>query len=266
MSKPMFVGLIAVLALAGCDKPAPRVAPIVLGAAPPVVGSSWQEEELTELDLMVDMGGSKVRLQQDKLEKKKLEILAVDGDRVTRARYTYLTVSKKQSFGTEAKDEPSPIEGKTYLLEAGTPIVVTTEGGPAPDDEVAAVRAAEKRFGKADQIQSLIAGKTFEPGRTVELPAAAVLEAMRDDPDDKINAATMSLTYRRMDGANARFDVTMTMAGEDDRGNQVDLRFSGTGLIEPATGEALLLDLQGPFKMSGRMNAEGTMHKVGKRL
>lgn len=261
-----FVGLMAVLALAACDKAEKKGGSVTLGAAPPVVGSSWSEEEITELDLMVDMGGSKVRMEQDKSEQKKIEVLAVTGDRVTRARYTYLAITNRQSFGTTPKDEASPLVGKTYVLEAGTPTVVSTDAGPAPEDEADLVRKAEKRFGKPDQIQSLIAGMTFEPGRTVELPADKVLEAMRDDPDDKIESSTLSLTYRGMDGTNARFDVTMTMTGQDDRGNQVDLRFAGTGLIEPATGEALLLDMKGPFKMSGRMNAEGTMRKVGKRL
>jgi hypothetical protein len=219
----------------------------------PAPGAAWIEEERNQLSLIVDDDGA-VPLQRSKLVRRRVEVLAATTV-VTRARVTYLEHSIVERRAVLERTRPSPIAGKTYVLE-------TTIGGVAIDartlEEEAAVRAEEKRFGR-DTLGQVIARQRFEVGAPVSVPAA---DAARLFPGE-LEITALELTLLEP-GDDARFALRIGLVGAH-AGIETRADAAGTLLIVAATAQPRELKVVGPVRLTGALVAEGTLELVTTR-
>jgi hypothetical protein len=251
------------------DEPAPTAPPaaggdsITLTPAPHAVGDKWTEDSVQEMELTISAQGQQIPMVGGEHEVKSIEVLGVTDGVVTKAKYTYTTMEKSQKLGGKEQAKPSSIAGKTYTLEAGKPLVVTTDAGPAPEAEAKEVADAEKNFGEVDKMDKLLQGKTFVKDQAMDLPAAEIAQAMGDDPSMVVKKLTM--TYRGMDGDHALFDMAMVME-QTTPGGKLDMDMTGKAMVDPKTNELVEMSLEGKMHMTGQATAEGTMKMQKKRL
>jgi hypothetical protein len=230
---------------------------VTLTSVPPRVGDRWIEENIQSMHLDITARGQQVPMIGYEHEVKAIEVLAVGGALVTKEKVTYTTVEHSQTVGGRESLEPPVIAGKTYTIEAGDPLVVTTDAGPAADAEAQAVQDAEKDFGKPDRFGKLLEGKTFQKDEAVDLSADEIAAANDDGDDAKFTSVTM--TYRGMAGELALFDMAVTVEQDTPGEGRLDMFLTGTARVDPTTNEPAEATLEGTMTMTGPTTAHGTM-------
>jgi len=219
----------------------------------PAPGAAWIEEERNQLSLIVDDDGA-VPLQRSKLVRRRVEVLAAT-DVVTRARVTYLEHTIVERRAVIERTRPSPIAGKSYVLEAtigGLAIVAGTL------EEEAAVRAEEKRFGQPT-LGQVIARQRFEVGAPVAVPAS---EAARLFPGElEITALELTLLEH---GDDALFALRIGLLGAH-AGIETRADAAGTVRLVAATAQPREMKVVGPVRLTGALVAEGTLELVSQR-
>ncbi len=168
--------------------------------------------------------------------KKRVLVLATRDGVVTKAKVTYDEDIDSAKQGDKTTTTPSSIVGKSYTLTAGATLAVQAASGTPTDAEIAEVRNREQRL-----MAKVLAGTTFEKGKTVDMPAEAGLLYVNEDPD--IEIIKVSLTYTGMDGANAKFDMKLVM-GSKDPSDDFTIQSSGRAVIDPATSAPILGEAQ----------------------
>jgi hypothetical protein len=237
----------------------------------PAPGAAWIEEERNQLSLVVDDDGA-VPLQRSKLVRRRVEVVAAT-DVVTRARVTYLEHTIVERRAVIERTRPSPIAGKSYVLETtigGLAIARSDPAGPRSNaqprgesiaatlEEEAAVRAEEKRFG-LPTLGQLIAHQRFEVGAPVAVPAA---EAARLFPGElEITALELTLLEG---GDDAMFALRIGLGGAH-AGIETRADAAGTLCIAAATAQPRELKVVGPVRLTGAVVAEGTLELVSRR-
>jgi hypothetical protein len=256
--------LLLASACGGSGKPAvgnvaARQGEITLSTTPPAVGDKWTEDKTQSMQLTISAAGQKIPMVGGEHEVKTIEVLEVTDGVVTKARITYATLDRSQKVGDKEQLPPSVLAGKTYVVEAGEPLSVSTEAGPAPDAEAAEVRDAEKNFGKPEKMGKMLDGKTFVKDEPVEFPASEIAQAMGDDPTMVVTR--MGMTYRGMDGALALFDMNMVME-QTTPGGKLVMDLTGKAIVEPKRNDLVEMTMDGNLQMTGSASAEGTMRLV----
>jgi hypothetical protein len=229
---------------------------ITLTQGPRKVGETWTEDKSQAMDISIDVQGQKVPMVGGEHEVKKIEVLAVDGKAITKARMTYVTWDRSQRMNGQEQAKPSPLVGKSYILEAGTPITVTSDAGTPTQEEIDAVRDAEKRFGKTDGMDKVLDGRTFTKDEPLVFDPAEVAAAMGDDDGTVIKAMTM--TYRGLEGSLALFDMAMTVE-QPAGGATMTIDMTGNAKVEPTSNDLVEMALQGTLTATGAFTASGTM-------
>jgi hypothetical protein len=247
--------LLCSLALIGTAHAETPPESITLNYTPPKVGKTWTSHKHETSDLVVTADGKKVPVSMERTTTKKIEVLEVTKDVTTKAKFTYTTDSDKRKSGDKTKGGTTAISGKTYIVTAGSPTVVATAKGPAPDDEAKIVRDRAKRFGKPERMPNLLAKKKFTKNTITTLPADEVADVL-DDPTLKVKSLT--LIYRGMKGSNAMFDIVFKAEG-DKNGSHLVLDMKGKFLVDPKTGDEVESELGGTLKATGKEAVEGTM-------
>jgi len=257
----------------------------------PAPGAAWIEEERNQLSLIVDDDGA-VPLQRSKLVRRRVEVLAAT-DVVTRARVTYLEHTIVERRAVIERTRPSPIAGKSYVLEAtigGLAIARSGSAGPRSNaqrsgeliarsgsagprsnaqrcgesidtctlEEEAAVRAEEKRFGQPT-LGHVIARQRFEVGAPVAVPAS---EAARLFPGElEITALELTLLEH---GDDALFALRIGLLGAH-AGIETRADAAGTVRLVAATAQPREMKVVGPVRLTGALVAEGTLELVSQR-
>ena len=235
---------------------------ITLHYAVPAVGTRWIEERGQTMDLDITAEGQHAKMTADRREGKTIEILAVTADAISKAKVSYEVVQNSQKVAGKEHFGPSPLVGKTYTLTAGSPIVVSTDAGPAPEAEAAAVQEIEQSFGKPSRMGTLLANRSFPRDQATDLPAGEIGQALGDDPSMIVQKLT--LTYRGMAGDLATFDIAMTVVQDRD-GNHMAMELAGKLLIHPKANDVGSLALDGSVTLTGKAAAKGTMQMRQKR-
>jgi hypothetical protein len=230
-------------------------AKVTLGAKAPPVGAKYTEEKSAVFELTVRVGAKTLPIKVVERQEKTVEVLAIKGEAITKAKIAYVHDLKSKQEGANQEGGVSPIEGKTYTLTAGAPVQVDGAAGAAPDAEAAVVRDREKHFGELGKMTKVLAGLTFPLGKPVEIASAEMGDAFGDDPN--LELKKLVFTYRAMNGKNAKFDVELVLGS---RKPDVDLKFSmrGTALIDPSSGAPIELALDGTVKQTGKTQIDGT--------
>ena len=218
------------------------------------VGDKRTQEKTMTAEMTVTAKGQKVVVTSNARQKRRVEVLAVDGDRITKAKYTYDEDTKVEKLGGKEKGGPSGLAGKTFTLTAGTPYKI--EGGSEADQDL--VRKDVKRFGEVDKMRKALAGRTFEKGKAVELDPAD-LAHMLDEKNTKPTKATF--TYRGMAGKLAKFDVRIVFE-VGTKADAIVFDLAGAALLDPASADAIDLTFAGKLKSTGATPIDGTMSMV----
>jgi hypothetical protein len=233
----------------------PKQDSVTLTDRPLAVGDKWTEEKKEVSDLIVTANGQKVPVKSERHEKRVFEVLAVDKNGPTKAKYTF-TIDSETKTAPKPGGGPTAINGKTYTLTAGSPYTIAGTGaGAVPAAEADLVRKRVKKFGKSDQLGKVLSGKTFVKGKQLQLTAAELAEAA---PDPELKLTSVGLTYTGMRGDRALFDVVMK--GEGSKGKaSMTLEFKGKIEVDPKTNTPLDSKMEAAVKATGANPVEGTL-------
>ena len=218
------------------------------------VGDKKSQDKSMTAEMTVTAKGQKVVVTSKATQRKRIEILAMNGDLVAKAKHTYDEDTKLENAAGNQKGGPSTLVGKTFTLSAGSPYKI--EGGDPADHE--AVRKDVKRFGEPDRMRTALAGRTFDKDKPVALDPAD-LAHMFDEKNTTLKTATF--TYRGMAGKLAKFDVRIVF----EVGTKTDaivFDLGGAALVDPATADAIDLTFAGKLKGTGSAPLDGTMSMV----
>lgn len=222
--------VIVLLLVASCGgtSPPPAEKAIVANVAPasptlrirrvaPRVGSVRTENTVTRSD---DREVRKVT---------RIEVLAVDGFAITKARITYLEVG----------GEDTPLAGKTYVItkRAGQVEVVPDEGTPPGTEDL--VRKDNRTAGQPDSTMMMVTDREFSIGKTV-----SVRPPPSFPPGTKV-----TLTLRSFDDTTATFDMTVELTS-----NRLGVKASGRIVIDRATGRESLASMTTEYTMGDQVD------------
>ncbi|MCS6901865.1 MAG: hypothetical protein RMJ98_19745, partial [Myxococcales bacterium] len=90
---------------------------VTLQRKPFQVGAKRVVEESGELNLQLKMGPRDSTISEKESNRRTEEILAVDGDKITKLKVTYEAYSKESSKEDRARKAPDLLSGKTFLIE-----------------------------------------------------------------------------------------------------------------------------------------------------
>lgn len=277
--------IVLVAALAACDKdsggekPAPAATPdqgsgsaakdpaitpaagegIKLPRPAPKVGDKRVESEAMAMDMTIDDKGTKHSIKTTRNKVEAREVLAVDGDRVTKFKVTYTTIEEGQTVDGKPRTKPSAVAGKTYIVEVSPDkIAVTNEAGtaiPEPELTEATKRADELRT--QNRLENVLATKTFQVGQKVELDADELAQLNAGEIGSKMLSATFTL--KASDDASATFAVVMNVE-ETTPGGVLRVELSADAVIDRKRGEPLSMTGSGPMTgiATGTMTAKTT--------
>ena len=218
-------------------------------------------EDMT-MQLTVEIApGKSMPMDMKKHAEELKEVLAANGGVATKVKVTY-TDQETQTMAGKARNKPSLIDGKTYVVaRVGDELEVTLEDGSAPpDEEVEKVARKERDLGKPDPMDQIIASKTWKLGEKIAFTPdeLATINAGSPSADDDERLVKMELTLAGVDDGEARFDMDMALSVETPKG-KMSMALTGTARVDVATGR--LLEITGAGPVEGNMGAKlsGTM-------
>lgn len=215
------------------------------------VGDKWTEEKTDQTQTRVGTDKPSVIVTETTV-KKTIEVLRVDAaGHATAEKVAYATAKTTELVDRTEKSKPDLLAGKTYKLTtgaAGAPFTVEAVTGKASAAELDAIRKLEKRFGKGEQLDKVLDGKTFEKDQEVTLPAAELDAAYGDEPP--FQHVEMRLTYQGTTKQVAAFAYTMKMVGDLD-GTHYELYGSGTVEVDAKTDAILDMKLTAGLQATG---------------
>ncbi len=158
----------------------------------------------------------------------RVEVLAVEGFAVSKARITYLEVGK----------EDAPLAGKTFILtrRAGQTDVEASDGTPPGDEEL--VRKDNRTAGQPDSTMMMVTDRDFAIGKTVGVRAPPSLPA----------GTQVKLTLRSFDDTTATFDMDVAFSSD-----RVGVKASGRMVVDRATGREMLASIQTEYTVNDRV-------------
>jgi hypothetical protein len=242
---------------------APATDGIKLPNVPPRVGDKrTKAEDLTMKTFVEAAPGKQVEVVSMKREEETQEVLAVDGDVITRLKVTYGVQSEQRTTDGKTNDKTSPLAGKTYVVwrEAGKLHASREDGSAPPPDELAAVVKGNRRVGRPAVMEKILGDHRWKPGERVELTADQLKQIAdaRDPDSDEPAPSALSLTLTRTEGSAALFTMTVTLATKTAKG-WMEMALSGTMTGDLKTGRQHEMQLVGPFQGNLGKPITGTM-------
>lgn len=191
------------------------------------------------LDVVATEGGkpvAKERTGQEMRNVKHTTIVATDGRAVTKKKVRYEQTTRLARSGDREEQAPSPLTGKTYLVELvkGATVVTRDDGQPISELEQSEVLEDNKNFGKPPRFATFVPKHPLSPGEKFTPPPEALEDMFGANADGKEYA-----------------DAAFTFVGAEDRGGKRVGKFAfrttmlekgkGSRLTIKATGTVLLL-------------------------
>jgi len=243
----------------------------------PTVGSKRQEASRNDLDFSIDFKRAGKRItgghfKKSVGEKRRVEVLATNATSVTKIRVTYDEKYDGESQGTaEPKKRPSPVAGKTYVVEhSGGKVEVHAENdGRVTKRERDIVAKDWKSLGKPDKMAALIPDHPLAEGEKLPVSAELVRDLFGSDDSDETTVDNASFTFRgaKQEGAvrYGQFDVTLKISmtsKKQDIAMTMDL--SGKLTVDTTTSQLGEISLKGPLTMKGiSKSAQGELEGSG---
>jgi tRNA A-37 threonylcarbamoyl transferase component Bud32 len=245
---------------------------VVFAHVPHAVGDVYSLTEKIDREMRPTMRlgvGALPRVRESRKERKKVEVLEVTGDVVTRARVTYEEISKTEVIdGDELSAEESPLLGNSYLLslDDGGALVVHDPRGETPSsEELEAVEKDFRVFGRSSSFHDLLPEGAVVQGSSIQLSGEVLRDLLPLDPKEgaevEIPTAVMTLRETRViDGHEAGlFDVKLKMDVRYEKGTMKS-ELEGELLLALDTCWPLHFELSGPFTAKYRSPFEGVTY------
>lgn len=278
---------IAAMFAGGCEKKADMTtdaAPVATAAVEtgttfvrvkPAVGDKREEDAVMGMDLAmeIDPGTGKTIKQDMKMSettKTTKELLALNGDVPSKVKVTYTSVDSKMTEMGKEKAKPSPIAGKTYIIEAkdGKTVITSGDGKTPPAVETKEIEKNFKSLGKPDPIAAALPTTPLKPGEKVDSLAKALVAFMNDKEtsDDSPKVSDAVVTFKEKSGDDAVFDISLKM-DKNDPAMTMSMPLTGQMKISTKTSEPSHIELKGPITMKSgddpkskaKVNGSGTM-------
>jgi len=236
----------------------PTGARLKLPSQAPQTGAKITTADAMEMHMDIEANGQKMAMTQSKVEKNTIEVLAATPEAMTKIRVVYGERSQQQTMNGQAKANPDPLAGHTYVVEAKDgKISATREGHPASADESAELEREWKSLGQQEKMAKLMASREFVVGERVALTGDE-MKALMDDESDKSAVVDAAITLTGVEGAQATFSMEMTFQVKD--GPPLSIPLRGTVVVDAQKGWPLEFKMEGPIKGSAQgYNFEGAM-------
>lgn len=252
----------ALAALALCLFPPPAQEKITLKSQPRAGDRISSVEKMTmRIDISILAGGQtqKMAAEQKGSQKKTMEILEVQGDKVTRASFHFEEdVEEKRDPGRDGMvRREKPLHGRkvTVRIEDGKAAYDPEEG---LDAEAKNALRLEDNFAKTFPARPIAVGETWDV-------TGEALKSMFQDPkmDGKLTARLAEV--KDFQGRRSAFlDVRIDMKGEAEGGVTVTVALKGSVIVWIERGYTLQAKLEGTTSLAARndqyeMKGEGPM-------
>jgi hypothetical protein len=252
--------------LTGSNAPSSKEAAldtIIFKKKDPVVGTSFNESSTMDLNIAITSPKKSTSTLKESTASK-VDILGADGKTITKAKVTYTDHSKSETDDGRAKNEVSPVTGKSYLAEFKDKKLLIT------DENHKKVSAKEEKVvrgdlddvvGKPDPLLTEMPGVPMKVGDKAD----SLSEALRDllSGDDKADFSDTSVRLKEISFQGpdkvGTFDVkTKVTLGTTAK---IILDISGTMTVREADARLTSIKLQGPLTMSaGIVKADGAFN------
>jgi hypothetical protein len=243
---------VVLAALLACKKPDPAPVPpapdaagmtrTVFTKAAPVVGAKRQESSDLDMAISMTVDGKRNDTTVKEWVRHSDEVLAVNGDAITKVRTT---------FDSVAGTQPSAITGKTYVVESkdGKIDVRDAQDKPAPANEAKEVEKNLKNLGKPDAMSAALPAIGVVPGQKVDAVAKALSDQLRDT-GESTTAKDVVVTFKEQRGDEGVFDVALKLV-KDEGAMSMVIDVKGETFVSTKTGATTRMNLTGPITVSG---------------
>ncbi|MBI5481576.1 MAG: hypothetical protein HY906_22155 [Deltaproteobacteria bacterium] len=234
--------------------------------APAVGDKSEDKVGMTmAMETSVDVDGKgkpqKATMEKSESETRQEEVLAVKGEAATKVKVTFVekTVTVKEE-GKERK-RPSPVAGKTYVVEAkdGKLVVLLDGDRPAPPMQAKVVKEAYETLGKVDPLYAGVPGRPLKPGDKVEELAKAMKEIMLTRAKE-MEVSSVNVVFKGVKDGEGVFEVEVALAAVE-KPMRFDMKLKGEARVSLTTGQPISTNLKGPMSV-GSTEGEGARMKI----
>lgn len=190
---------------------APKPAGLKLGNKAPAVGDKRSvEQSLVTTFTLTKPDGAPIPAKSEKIENKRVEVLEVDGTKLKKVKVEYTAMMEHSEVGGKAKEKPSPLQGKVYVVwrDAGTIQATDADGKPVSPVEAKELEDEWKNdLDEDDVMEKWFRERTWTIGEKVTLSPEQLAEFQKKNGNTSASSGTMVLTA--VDGNIATFEVTM---------------------------------------------------------
>ena len=189
----------------------------------PQVSTRQEERSASHMNLTINVdptGTGKPqtsRVETTEAETKTEQILAVNGDAVTKLQVTFVekVQTNKQGKDVVATNKRSPLSGRTFVLESKNGKLVATDlfGAPVPSADALLLEKSYKSLGKPDPVLAAMPARPLKSGDKVDELGKAIRERMNGAGGMTVTNVVVSLREQKDD--EGIFDVTMELTKAD---------------------------------------------------
>jgi len=221
----------------------------------------------TNMHFTLEIQGKKIKFVNESNDVRQEEILAVKGSAVTKLKVLFKTQHEAGSQGGKSRSKTSPLQGKTFVLEAkgGKVIVTDDKGKPVDAPTVKAVTKKYKTFGTPDKMFDAIPTTAIKVGARVASIEKALQESIKEemggDKGEKITTSNVSVVLKEIKGKLALFAVTMTITIKKGAKFSIVMRTVGVVSVDSTTGHEVAMKFSGPLDVMGKKN-NGHMTRI----
>jgi hypothetical protein len=235
----------------------------------PAVGDKWEDKVgmTMSMETSVDPDGSgkvqKATMEKTETETRQEEVLGVQGEAVTKVKVTF--VEKTATIKEEGKERkrPSPVAGKTYVVEAkdGKITVLLDGDRPAPAMQAKVVKDAYETLGKVDPLYAGVPRRPLKPGDKAEELAQAMKAFMLIRAKD-MEVSNVAVVFAGTKDGEGTFDIEVTLAAVE-KPMRFDMKLKGQARMSLTTGQPSATILKGPLSVGSTEGAGAKMKISG---
>jgi hypothetical protein len=247
---------------------------VLIQRKPPQVGARRVVEESGELNMQLKMGARDMAITEKESNRRTEEVLAVEGDQITKLKVTYEAHTKESTEGGRTRKTPDLLSGKTFLVEVvkGKVNVTTGEGKPVIGPAKKTVSDEFKDLGKPDKVEAALPSRPLKPGDELPELGAALGEQMRSAMEDGRSGIAVDppkVTFKRRDGELAVFDLSTILRSTKGMMKGVMITMTGELSVRIADGHPAKMSADGTLGLtpeeqakSKGMTLTGTLKRV----
>jgi hypothetical protein len=205
---------------------------------------------------------ARVRTESLEHERRREEIFAVFERIVTKKKITYEALERKETRnGTSVVEPPSPLAGRSYVVELkqSVPVFSDPSGAPVSDAEARELARRLGTFGKPDPFLEGIPDGPVHPGAPASGMAGGFLEIFEGSSHDGPDVGNVDVRFAGVrDEPQGRcgvfaFTMNVQVAGEP----RMSLVLKGEFLVRISDGAPIRLEARGPAHLVGLQTIEG---------